>query len=610
MCGISGFIGNKNISENNIKSTLELMKNRGPDKQDYYEAHLNKKNKLYLLHSRLSIIDLKDRSHQPFKLGNYVLIFNGEIYNYLELKKKIRKKVIFQTKSDTEVILHYYKLFGVKCFDYFEGMWSLAIFDIKKKKLILSRDRFGEKPLFVMKRKEGIYFGSEIKYLKNLSGLKKLEINYKKVNEFLQFGYKSVYKNNDSFFINICKLNNSSFLIIDKNIKSKLKSYWRFSKKVNYKLRLKSIVNKARKLFLESLKLRLRSDVPIALCLSGGIDSTTIASIAKRKILKNLETFSIIDNKDIRYNESKNINYLADKLKLKKNYIYSFKKLNFKRLKKQIKYHDAPVFTITSYLQNYLAENISNKKYKVAISGSGADEIFSGYYDHHLMYLYEVRNNNNLFKTHLKKWKKNILPNIRNKYFKDENFFFKNKDNRNYIYDHNLELSKFFKKPLKNNFTEKNFVPSLLKNRMLNETFYENIPIFTHSEDLNFMQYSIENRSPFLSRQLFEFMNTVPAKYLMQKGYAKYILREIGKNYLPNQIRLDVKKKGFNASINSLINIQSKEFLDFVNKKSKIYNIIDKKQLLISLKNKSNENYLSKFIFSFISVKIFLEVNS
>ena len=127
---------------------------------------------------------------------------------------------------------------------------------------------------------------------------------------------------------------------------------------------------------------------------------------------------------------------------------------------------------------------------------------------------------------------------------------------------------------------------------MLNETFFENIPIFTHSEDLNFMQYSIENRSPFLSRQLFEFMSTVPAKYLMQKGYAKYILREIGKNYLPNQIRLDVKKKGFNASINSLINLQSKKFLAFVNRKSKIYDIIDKKQLLISLKKKSNENYL------------------
>ena len=226
------------------------------------------------------------------------------------------------------------------------------------------------------------------------------------------------------------------------------------------------------------------------------------------------------------------------------------------------------------------------------------------------MYLYEVRNNKKLYKIHLEKWKKYVLPNIRNKYFKDENLFSNNKNDRSYIYDHNIELKKFFKKPLKNNFIEKKFVKSLLRNRMLNETFFENIPIFTHSEDLNFMQHSIENRSPFLSRQLFEFMNTVPTKYLMQQGYTKYILREIGKSYLPTKIRLDRKKKGFNSSINSLINIHSQKFIDFVNKKSKIYDIINKEELLKSLKNKSDENYLSKFIFSFISVKIFLEKNT
>ena len=489
-------------------------------------------------------------------------------------------------------------------------MWSLAIFDIKKNKLILSRDRFGEKPLYIMERKEGIYFGSEIKYIKKLANLQKLEINYNKINHFLQFGYKSIYKNNDTFFKNIYQLKSSHFYEINTNLKIKDNIYWHYNIKINNKLNLKEVISKAKDLFSRSLELRLRSDVPIALCLSGGIDSTTLASLAKKKMNKKLETFSIIDNKDSRYNETENINYLIKKLNLKKNYIYSSKKLNFKRLEEQIEYHDAPVFTITNYLQNFLAEKISNKKYKVVITGSGADELFSGYYDHHLMYLYEVRNNKKLYKIHLEKWKKYVLPNIRNKYFKDENLFKNNKNDRSYIYDHNIELRKFFKKPLRNNFIEKKFVKSLLRNRMLNETFFENVPIFTHSEDLNFMQHSIENRSPFLSRQLFEFMNTVPTKYLMQQGYTKYILREIGKSYLPTKIRLDRKKKGFNSSINSLINIHSQKFIDFVNKKSKIYDIINKEELLKSLKNKSDENYLSKFIFSFISVKIFLEKNT
>jgi len=611
MCGISGYIGREIIDPKVIKKTLLLMKNRGPDANGSCNF-FDKKTKINvnLLHTRLGIIDLDKRSNQPYTDGDLTLIYNGEIYNYLELKKKIENKVNFKTKSDTEVILHYFKLYGSKCFDYFEGMWSLAIFDIKKNKLILSRDRFGEKPLYIMKKKEGIYFGSEIKYIKKLANLQKLEINYNKINHFLQFGYKSIYKNNDSFFKNIYQLKSSYFYEVNKNINIKNNTYWLYNTKINNNLSLKEAISKAKDLFSKSLELRLRSDVPIALCLSGGIDSTTLASLAKKKMNKSLETFSIIDNKDSRYNETENINYLIKKLNLKKNYIYSSKKLNFKRLEKQIEYHDAPVFTITNYLQNFLAEKISNKKYKVVITGSGADELFSGYYDHHLMYLYEVRNNKKLYKIHLEKWKKYVLPNIRNKYFKDENLFSNNKNDRSYIYDHNIELKKFFKKPLKNNFIEKKFVKSLLRNRMLNETFFENIPIFTHSEDLNFMQYSIENRSPFLSRQLFEFMNTVPTKYLMQQGYTKYILREIGKSYLPTKIRLDRKKKGFNSSINSLINIHSQKFIDFVNKKSKIYDIINKEELLKSLKNKSDENYLSKFIFSFISVKIFLEKNT
>ncbi len=609
MCGISGFIGSKNITKKNINLTLNSMKNRGPDKQDYFHRKIDKKRQIYLLHSRLSIIDLKDRSHQPFFLGSYILIFNGEIYNYLELKEKIKKIVDFKTKSDTEVILHYFKLYGPKCFDHFEGMWSLAIFDTKKNKLVLSRDRFGEKPLYIMKKKEGIYFGSEIKYIKKLSDTKKFKVNFEKINYFLQFGYKSIYKNNDSFFKNIYQIKSSSFLEIDKNLKTKSSIYWRYNKKINNKLTLKKTISTAKNLFTNSLKLRLRSDVPIALCLSGGIDSSTIASLAKKKINKKLETFSIIDDKDFRYNESKNIKHLIKRLNLKNNYIYSSKKLSFDRLRKQIEYHDAPVFTITNYLQNFLAEKISKKRYKVVISGSGADEIFSGYYDHHLMYLYEVRKNKKLFNTHLNSWKKYILPNIRNKYFRNQKLFFNNKNERSYIYDHNIELRKYFVKPLINNFKEKKFSKSLLRNRMLNETFFENIPIFNHSEDLNFMQYSVENRSPFLSRQLFEFMNTVPIKYLMQKGFAKFILREIGKNCVPSKIRLDRKKRGFNSSIKSIINIKSKKFVKFINKNSKIYDIVNKKEFLKGLKNLNNENYLSKFIFSFISVKIFLEKN-
>tara|TARA_B100000989_G_scaffold11566_1_gene7915 strand:+ start:38715 stop:40532 length:1818 start_codon:yes stop_codon:yes gene_type:complete len=605
MCGIAGYFGKSEIEQKKIAYCRKLMKNRGPDSSNIYTNH--KKKKLYLLHSRLSIIDLNSRSNQPFIDGDNILIFNGEIYNYIELKKKIEKKYKFKTKSDTEVILAYYKLYGTKCFDYFDGMWSLAIYNSTKDELVLSRDRFGEKPLYINKTKDGIFFGSEIKYIQALSG-KKYDVNLKKVKNFLQFGYKSIFKDNESFFKSILNLNSGTYLLIRKK-KYLNRRFWSLQNKKVLKNNINNIIKKFRESFFNTLKLRLRSDVPIAICLSGGIDSATLAGVSKIKFKNNLEAFSIIDNKDNRYNEKTNILKIVKYLKIKHNFLYVANKLDFTRLKRQIKYHDSPVFTITNYLQNFLAEEISRKKFKVVLSGSGADEIFSGYYDHQLMYLYEVRKNKKLFKDHYLSWKKNILPKIRNKYFKDPYLFFKNKNNREYIYDHNEELKRFFFQPLKNNFVEKKYNKSLLKNRMLNETFFENVPIFTHSEDLNFMQYSIENRSPYLSRNLFDKSFETPSKFLMHKGYTKYLLRKISENFIPNEVRLDKQKKGFNASINSLVNLKSKRFMKFINKNSPIYKIVNKKEILREIRKSNNENYFSKFIFSFISVKIFLDLN-
>ncbi len=605
MCGIAGYFGRKKISNYTIRSCLKLMRNRGPDSQNFYKSEKGKN--IYLLHSRLSIIDLNDRSNQPFQNQDLVLIFNGEIYNYKELRKKIKKRYKFITQSDTEIIIAYFKIFGIKCFDFFEGMWSIAIFNKKTNEIVLSRDRFGEKPLYIFETKHGIFFGSEIKYIKILSKLK-FDINLEKINDYLQFGYKSVFKNNQSFFKNIYSLNQGTYLKSNLN-KTIQNNYWSISKKKLNKAKLSKLIEAHKIKFFESLKIRLRSDVPIALCLSGGIDSATLAGVSKIKFKKKIEAFSIIDEKDQRYNERVNINKITKFLKIKSNYIRIKNKLDFKRLRKQIKYHESPIFTITNYLQNFLAENISKKKYKVVLSGSGADEIYSGYYDHQLMYLFEVRKNKKMFLKHLDLWKKNILPKIRNKYFRDPFLFIKNKNERNYIYDHNKELKEFFINPKKNEFREKNFNKSLLKNRMINEIVHENVPIFTHSEDLNFMQYSIENRSPYLSRSLFELSLETPSKYLMQDGFTKYMLRNISKNFIPDDIRNDRQKKGFNASINSLINLKSKKFKDFFNKKSEIFKIVNKKKILEEINKGNNENYFSKFVFSFISAKIFLELN-
>ena len=168
MCGIAGFIGKQPVPEERIRRTLGVMKNRGPDHQAF-ATFVAGSTHVALLHSRLSILDLDARSNQPFVIGDCTLVFNGEIYNYLELREELlRRGVHLHTTSDTEVLLQYYLLHGDRCVEHFEGMWAFAIHDAGKGSLFLSRDRFAEKPLYTMDTPDGFWFGSEIKFLKSL----------------------------------------------------------------------------------------------------------------------------------------------------------------------------------------------------------------------------------------------------------------------------------------------------------------------------------------------------------------------------------------------------------------------------------------------------------
>ena len=290
MCGISGYIGKEVINPKVIKKTLGLMRNRGPDANGSYNF-FDKKNDLNvnLLHTRLGIIDLEKRSNQPFTDGDLTIIFNGEIYNYLEIKKKLllKKKVKFKTNSDTEVLLKAYKVFGINFFDELEGMWSFAIWDNKKKNLLLSRDRFSEKPLYVFQDRDGIYFGSEIKYLKSLSQ-KKFKINEGHLVRYLFQGYKSLYKYDSTFYENVENFPNASFSIINKKLKLKYKKYWKLKFK-SKKMSFNYAVNQTKKIILKKFKQKFRSDVPMAFCLSGGVDSNTIVSIAKKNLIYKLK---------------------------------------------------------------------------------------------------------------------------------------------------------------------------------------------------------------------------------------------------------------------------------------------------------------------------------
>jgi len=227
--------------------------------------------------------------------------------------------------------------------------------------------------------------------------------------------------------------------------------------------------------------------------------------------------------------------------------------------------------------------------------------------DHHLQYFSCIKDQEHK-KKEIKFWKENVLPTIRNPYFRKYDLYIKNPSTRFHIFDNHDLLDSYMIKKKKFKFLEKNFSKDLLKNRMLNEIFYENTPQILHDEDLNSMKCSIENRSPFINKELFEFLFSINSKYFIKNGFKKYILRKSMEGIVHKKILWNRKKMGFNSSVESLFKFQDKDTQEFLfDKKSDIYEFInyEKFQKLFS-KNKF-PNHLSKFIFNVLGCKIFLE---
>ncbi len=603
MCGIAGYIGKKYIEENSIRSTLKLMINRGPDNQSWHKVEKENFN-IFLLHSRLSIIDLDNRSNQPFKFEKYIIIYNGEIYNFIEIRKNLLKLGYkFSTNSDTEVLLKAYIEYGEDCVDYFNGMWSFAIWDGYKEKIFLSRDRFGEKPLYYFEDKGGVYFGSEVKFIQTLLS-KKLLINYQYLNRYLVYGYKYLYNNDETFFKGLSRLNSATNMIISRDNLKKYK-YWKPKIKQDLNMSYRDALEGTKHHLFESVKLRLRSDVPLAFCLSGGVDSSSLVSIAKNHLNQEVVTFSIID-KDKRYNELDNITETIKELDCEHFLI----ELNYdqilSKLQKLIGYHGAPISTISYLIHSLLSEQIKSRGFKVSISGTSADEIFTGYYDHFNLHLYEMRNHQS-FKSHLKNWEEFIFPIIRNPYLKNPRLYFEDQSVRHHNHLNSEIFSSFLYQNYKFDFNEPVYSESLLRNRMLNELLHEATPVLLNQDDLNSMKNSIENRSPFLDVNLVEFAYSIPNHHLINKGYSKYILRDAVKNILNDKVRLDRRKKGFNASIHSIIDFSDKSSCEYFLSDSPIFDIVRKDKIEKLFNKKWHENSYSKFLFNFMNSKIFIE---
>ena len=606
MCGIAGYVGRARLSVDAIDETLQGMRLRGPDSQNSTRIALANQREVTLLHSRLNIIDLDARSNQPIDMGPFTLIYNGEIYNYRELRIELESNGrVFLTQSDTEVLLQAWDAWGEAALDKFEGMWAFALLNRDSGELVLCRDRFGEKPLYVMETVDGLYFASEVKFLFSLSGTTP-SINWKHLYRYLVNGYKSLYKEQNAFFQAISEIVPGTLKVVDAAGRASERRYWVPSHAPEPSMTFAQAVAGVRERLIEAVGLRLRSDVPLAFAMSGGVDSVSLISIAKKIFDYDVHGFTIV-NKDERYDERELIDSARDSLGISHTAIPINTDDFLGRMRTLVAHHDAPVYTISYFAHWLLQKAVAEHGYKVSISGTAADELFSGYYDHHLFYLHAIQDDPALLQTSTNNWLEHVKPIVRNPFLTDPRAFIDNPSTRDHIFLDAAEFGKFIREPWGEQFSESLYTSSLMRNRMMNELFHEVIPVILHEDDLNSMFFSIENRSPFLDRNLFEFAASIPDEHLIREGRAKAVLREAMRGIAPDEIIDNRRKVGFNAPIGDFLDRRDPGVREQVMAESPIFDHVRRDKIEELLNAETLPNSKSKFLFYFISSKFFTE---
>ncbi len=606
MCGIVGVFGGSGFDEAGGLRAAEAIRHRGPDGTGAVRRLIRSKP-VFLAHNRLAIIDLQARADQPFCKDGYVLAYNGELYNYIELRRELEAVGhSFVTESDTEVVLEAYRRWGQSCVDRFEGMWSIVLVDERLQGLWISRDRFGEKPLFHYFDGQRLIFASEVKAIAAILG-RWPQVDLERLRQYVVNGYRAIRKAPGTWHVGVNEFPAaSSAFVVDPAVVD-ARRYWdlRYSP---CRMSKEEAEEGVRERLGRALPLRLRSDVGIGFCLSGGVDSTLLACLARSTFNQEMRTFSIVD-RDPRYDERKNIQAVVSAIGCTHTEIPVRYDGFVPRMARLVRQHDAPVATISYYVHSFLSEAISQAGLKVAISGTGADELFAGYYDHYSYWMAE-RSAHGDMEEILAEWRSGYGSHVRNPALRDPLTFVRSPGSRAHIYLDNEIFADLMTAPVDLRFHEVAYTENLLRNRMMNELFTEIVPVILAEDDLNSMAYSIENRSPFLDRALAEFAYTIPNEHLISGGYSKWMLRAAGAGIVPDQVRLDREKRGFNASIESVLDRNDPETRDFLLAPGPIFDLVDRRRMEAFLDQEMTENSRSKFLFGFVSARLFLDGSS
>jgi len=569
MCRIAGIWSlNKSSNYNiNIKELIQqirdTMKHGGPDDAGVF---VDKNAQLALGHRRLTIIDLTSLGHQPMKYKDFCIVYNGEVYNFKEIKKELLAKGYkFKSNSDTEVVLKAFISWGPDCIHKFRGFFAFAIWDKRNERLYLFRDRIGVKPLYYYFKDNWLLFASEIKAFHKFPHFNK-EIDMTALSFFFQYGYiPAPY----SIFKYVKKVRPGHFLIINRRGIKEIK-YWDivdFYKKEENKIEIFEAEKEIENLLIEGFKYRLVSDVPVGVFLSGGVDSSAVTALLQKNISTTLHTFTI-GFKENEYDESIYAQRIAKYLETKHTELFCSIKDALEIIEKLPEIYDEP-FGDSSAIPTFLISKLARNYVKVILSGDGGDELFAGYTKYEIVYkFYKIpyllrKSLSFIFSLFSPEFVDNFsflkkyYTNIREKFYKFRNML----DGRDIeemfclsgsyasfgIIEKLLETNKYkyiFKFPLMEKIPDDEIISYM---QMVDIKTYLPDDIMAKVDRAS-MANSLETREPFLDNKLIEYLMSLPFNIKYRKGKGKWILKRILYKYLPPKL-LDRPKKGFEIPI-------------------------------------------------------------
>ena len=571
MCGIGGIINknNKSVEELLIHQMTDIIAHRGPDSSGSYLY----KN-IAFGHRRLSILDLSSSGHQPMKyLDDLVITYNGEIYNFIEIREElIQKGYIFDSNSDTEVILKAYHCWGKTCVNYFNGMWSFSILDIKQKIVFCSRDRFGVKPFYYIENNDLFSFGSEISQL--LPFLPNRILNKKVALDYLISGIEEC--SNETFFKDIYLLKGGHNLVFDLQTNSyEIERY--------YNLKLSAQKNTSVDDYIQELKrsitLRLRSDVKVGTCLSGGIDSSTISSFASTIYQNSNEKFMAIHAKSSEYktDESEFAKIVSKIANINLNFVepsYSDFKSNILSI---IKIQQEPFGSLSIIMQYFVFKKAKELGCIVMLDGQGGDETLLGYERY---YPAIVKSKKGIAKLKAllqssKNSRLSLLDTIKYQYyFSNYKLRLKRLKYKNSFYKSEI-INEYESEELRIISESYNDISILQKNEIVSSQ----LPHLLKYEDRNSMANSIESRLPFLDYKLVELSLNTNNSLKIKDGWTKFILRKAAETILPKEIVWRKAKLGFNAPEKTWTKEFENEMIKEIQQSEILNNFIDFKKL-------------------------------